>query len=71
MMIKCHQCDEEMFLAKINSQYPGSLPVMLCNRGKGLFSSEYKTELLCYVCPKCGHIELYAKEPQKLIIREK
>ena len=70
-MIKCHNCDEEMFTATINSEVPASLPVVLYNRGKGFFSSEHKTELLCYVCPKCGHVELYAKDPQRLIIREK
>ncbi len=66
LMIRCNKCDVEMFTASINTTYPASLPVMLVNREKGLFATEHKSELLCYVCPECGHIELYAKNPQKL-----
>ena len=66
LMIRCNMCEVEMFTASIDSVHPGYLPVMLVNREKGLFATEYKSELLCYVCPECGHIELYAKDPKKL-----
>ena len=64
-MIRCEKCDAEMFDAKISSMGP-VLPVLLTRREKGICGCEYRDELLCYVCPECGRIELYAKEPKKL-----
>ncbi len=68
-MVRCDKCDEEMFTATISTQIPSSIPVMLVNRKERSFNSA-KTELLCYVCPKCGRVELYAKDPKALKIRE-
>ena len=64
--MKCSKCSEEMFHAQLtgNTLYP----VLLTNKKKGFMESEKRSAVLCYVCPKCGYIELYAEEPKKLKI---
>ena len=62
--MKCNKCDKEMFLARLtgNNLYP----VFLKNKKKGLLEPEMCCDVLCYVCPDCGKIELYAENPKKL-----
>ena len=61
--MKCAKCDTEMVMAELigNNIYP----VLLKNKRKGFWDLEKRDEVLCYVCPECGYIELYAKEPKK------
>jgi predicted nucleic-acid-binding Zn-ribbon protein len=63
-MMKCVKCDSEMIQAELtgNNMYP----LILKNKKKGIFDSEMRMDVLCYVCPECGYIELYAKDPKKL-----
>lgn len=65
-MKKCDKCDVEMFTADICSIFPSPAPLILRKRNKGFFETECRSELECYVCPECGYIELYAKEPKKI-----
>ncbi len=65
-MIKCDKCNVEMFTSNICSVIPATIPVILENKNKGFFETTCRSEVECYVCPECGHIELYAKDPKKI-----
>ena len=41
-------------------------PLILKNKRNGILDSEKRTDVICYVCPECGYIELYAKDPKRL-----
>ena len=62
--MRCTKCDTEMFNAKLigNALYP----LILTNKKEGLFKVEKRCNALCYVCPECGYIELYAEKPKEL-----
>ena len=62
--MRCSKCDIEMFSAKLtgNTLYP----LILTNKKKGILETEKRSDVLCYVCPDCGYIELYAENPKKL-----
>ena len=62
--MKCNKCDTEMFNAKLT----GNLihPLMLTNKKPGVWEPEKRSNVLCYVCPNCGYIELYAEKPKEL-----
>lgn len=64
--MRCNKCDTEMFNAKLTAS--NLYPVILANKKKGIFEPSEKCDVLCYVCPKCGYIELYAEKPEKLKI---
>ena len=53
-----------------NARLTGNIlyPLILTNKKKGLLESEKRCCVLCYVCPECGYIELYAENPKKLKI---
>lgn len=62
--MKCMKCDTEMFRANLtgNALYPA----LLTNKKKGVLEYERRSAVLCYVCPQCGYIELYAEDPKGL-----
>ncbi len=60
--MKCNKCDTEMFHANLTGN--GLYPALLTNKKKGVFESEKRSAVLCYVCPQCGYIELYAEDPK-------
>ena len=64
--MRCSKCDTEMLNAKLtgNTLYP----LILTNKKKGMLEPEKRCNSLCYVCPKCGYIELYAENPTALKI---
>lgn len=62
--MKCTKCDTEMVMAVLTGN--NIYPVLLKNKRKRLLDAEKMVEVSCYVCPECGYIELYAKEPQKI-----
>ena len=66
LKMRCEKCDTEMFTANLtgNNLYP----VFIKNKKKGLLESEKWGEVMCYVCPECGKVELYAKDPKKLML---
>ena len=43
-------------------------PLILTNKKKGIWESEKRCYVFCYVCPNCGYIELYAEKPKELKI---
>ncbi len=68
--MKCGRCEAEMYQAKLDAKIVGAqlVEILLVNRKKGLFSSEKRSAVSCYVCPECGHIELFADDPKGLQI---
>ena len=64
--MKCDRCEVEMFKAKmVGAQF---VEILLVNKKKGIFESEKRSTVSCYVCPECGHIELVADNPKGLQI---
>ena len=41
--------------------------VYLTNKKNGIFENEKNSTVSCYVCPKCGYVELNADNAKKLI----
>ncbi len=64
--MKCERCEIEMFKAKmVGAQF---VEILLTNKKKGVFETEKRSTVSCYVCPKCGHIALIANDPKGLQI---
>ena len=63
-MVKCVKCDSEMIQAVLTGN--NIYPLFLKNKRNGIIDSEKRADVICYVCPECGYIELYAKDPKKL-----
>lgn len=62
--MKCDRCEIEMFKAKmVGAQF---VEILLTNKKKGVFETEKRSTVSCYVCPECGHIELVANDPKGL-----
>lgn len=59
--MECIRCSCEMKKVVLSS-IPS--PVYLSFKEKGIFSSEVQSSIDCYVCAKCGHIELNATSPE-------
>ena len=64
--MRCNKCNAEMYNAKLtgNTLYP----LILTNKKKGMLEPEKRCYVLCYVCPECGYIEIYAEKPKELKI---
>ena len=63
-IMECGRCQAEMFKAKmVGAQF---VEILLVNKKKGVFESEKRSTVSCYVCPGCGHIELIADHPAEL-----
>ena len=62
----CTKCEKEMMIAKLHGDAVGT-PVYLSTKKKGIFDNEKRSGVNCYVCPKCGYIELQAINPEKLV----
>lgn len=63
-MMKCVKCDSEMIQAELTGN--NIYPLILKNKKSSILDSEKRMDVLCHVCPDCGYIELYAKDPKKL-----
>lgn len=55
-----------MFKAKLKGDAVGTV-VYLTNKKNGIFEAEKNSAVSCYVCPKCGYIELNADNANNLI----
>lgn len=53
-------------MVRANLTGNGLYPVLLTTKNKGVFEPERRGTVLCYVCPQCGRIELYAENPKGL-----
>ena len=63
----CLRCKEEMINAKLKGDAVGTV-VYLTNKKNGIFETEKSSTVECYVCPKCGYIELHADDAKKLSV---
>lgn len=61
----CLRCKEEMFNAKLKGDAVGTV-VYLTNKKDGILETVKSSTVSCYVCPKCGYIELQADDAKKL-----
>ena len=61
----CLRCKEELFNAKLKGDVVGTV-VYLTNKKYSVFETEKNSTVSCYVCPKCGYIELKADDVKKL-----
>jgi hypothetical protein len=65
--MECIKCKAEMITAKLKADAVGT-GAYLTNKKKGLFETERRCGVSCFVCPKCGYVELKADAPQSLVI---
>lgn len=61
--MKCIKCENEMTKSRLST---GPAYVYAENRTKGLLPTIKRTAVSCYVCSKCGYIELYADSPKDI-----
>ena len=62
--MKCCKCNTEMYKANLTGNTLYSL--ILTQPKKSVWESEKRCGTVCYVCPDCGYIELYAEKPKAL-----
>lgn len=56
------KCNFDMYNAKLAGVL--FVPLVVLKNRKSMWEVEKNGEVLCYVCPECGYIELYAKNPK-------
>lgn len=64
--MECMKCKTEMIIATLKADSLG-VGAYLTKKKKGIFESEKRSSVTCYVCPQCGYIELNADKPQDLL----
>ena len=64
--MNCMRCKEEMIKARLKGDVVGTV-VYLTNKKESILDSEKISSVSCYVCPKCGYIELNADNPKALL----
>lgn len=57
--MECKKCKIEMKMVNFRTEPLGVKPYISAKK-KGIFKSEKISDILCYVCAKCGHIEFLA-----------
>ena len=61
--MNCLRCNNEMKIAVLTGDALGT-PAWLHYKKKGIFETEKRSAVDCYVCTKCGYVELKAKTPE-------
>lgn len=67
--MECLKCKEKMITANLNTGAYGTPVIYLSNKKKGILESEKRSNVTCYVCPKCGYVELNADNPGQLVLK--
>ena len=66
----CNNCGEELVQVRIKSggiKAGGGFDLFLAEpTKKGVFQEELRSPVSCYLCKKCGRIELVADSPEEL-----
>ncbi len=65
--MECMKCKAEMFKARLCADAPGT-GAYVSNKKKGIFESEKRCRVECFVCPECGYVELKAENPKSIMI---
>ncbi|AUN14114.1 MAG: hypothetical protein KIB00_02085 [Paeniclostridium sordellii] len=60
--MECLKCKIEMKMVDFKAVVVGVKPYISA-RKKGIFKGEKISDVLCYVCATCGHIEFLAENP--------
>lgn len=63
--MKCIKCETEIIKSRLST---GMAYVYAANKKKGAFEKEKRSPVSCFVCPKCGYIELYADCPKDIVV---
>ena len=62
--MKCIKCGETMKSADLQSAISGTIFVAK-KVGGDILDPTRQSTIDCFVCPLCGYIELYARNPKK------
>ena len=65
--MECETCGMTMMDAQFCAGMHG-VPPYLMRKKKGVFEPEHRAAVDCFVCPKCGKVELYAKDVKELFL---
>ena len=65
--MECAKCKGKMITAKLSGDTYG-IGLELTNKKGGIFETEHKSSVSCFVCTECGYIELKANNPKNLIL---
>lgn len=60
--MECQKCKIEMKMVDFKAVVVGVKPYISAMK-KGTFKGEKISDVLCYVCSTCGHIEFLAENP--------
>ncbi|MBR4953891.1 MAG: hypothetical protein IKZ30_05170 [Oscillospiraceae bacterium] len=66
--MECMKCKAQMFNATLVGDTMGAASVFLRNKKKGIFESEKRCKVECFVCPSCGYVELKAENPKSIML---
>ena len=65
--MECAKCGTDMLSAQFCTGV-GGFPPYLMRKRPGVFESERRCGVDCFVCPMCGAVEFYAQDAQKLLL---
>ena len=65
--MECLRCKKEMIQANLKGDVMG-MNVYLANKKKGIFETEKRSSVTCFVCPDCGYVELNADNAKQLVL---
>lgn len=65
--MECLRCKKEMIQANLKGDAMG-MDVYLANKKKGIFETEKRSSVTCFVCPDCGYVELNADNAKQLVL---
>ena len=60
--MECQKCKIEMKIVDFKTTLVGVKPY-ISTKKKGTFKGESISDVLCYVCTECGHIDFFADNP--------
>lgn len=65
--MECLRCKKEMIQANLKGDAMG-MDVYIANKKKGIFETEKRSSVTCFVCPDCGYVELNADNAKQLVL---
>ena len=60
--MECIKCKEKMVQANLKGDVYG-IGMYVTTKKNGFWDMEKSSSVSCYVCPKCGYLEMYADKP--------
>ena len=65
--MQCTKCNANMIAAQFCTGGIGTPPYLMRKR-PGIFESEHRCGVDCFVCPSCGNVEFHAQDVNKLLL---